>query len=162
MKLKRMSRTTVALLLIISILSVALGAVIIYKQVPMTMRVKMSVALGVFDIDAHTPLVSIALGDFLWGDSFLYPGKLPNPTEMTAFYYVNNTDQTEFKAVQFIVTCMHANRRRKLLANYKSYAVNNINACFHVKLSLRQNQWRSSYVRISQVGSANSGDRAKN
>jgi hypothetical protein len=88
----------------------ALGAIIIFKQVPMSMRVKMSVALGVFDTDAYTPLTSINLGDFLWGEVFVYPGKLsPESWPTTQFYYVNNTDQTTFHGVQFIITGLPAN-----------------------------------------------------
>jgi hypothetical protein len=107
--MQKFKKLSIGLVLALLTISIAFGAVIIYKTVPMTMRVKMTVALGVFDIDGHTPLTSINLGDFLWGEGFIYPGKLIAGDTPTTFFYVNNTDQTTFHAVQFIVNGLPAN-----------------------------------------------------
>lgn len=102
--MNRKLKIAIASILLITItLSVTYAAIIAYKQVPMTMRVKMTATIGVFDTDGHSNLTSINLGDFSWYDNYYFPGKVRDnmPPQPAPSYYINNTDQTTLY-VQFV------------------------------------------------------------
>lgn len=101
--MNRKLKIAFVLMLALASLGAAFAAVVLYRNVETTMRVKMSAALGVFDADRTTPLTTIGLGDFLWRDNFYFPGKARDnmPPQPAPSYWVNNTDQTTLY-IQFV------------------------------------------------------------
>jgi hypothetical protein len=87
-------KATFALMLCVTLLSVATAAILLQKQIQTSMRVERTVAMEVFDTDGTTVLTAINFGDFLWGTNYFYPGK--TTIEPIQTYYVNNTDQTNY------------------------------------------------------------------
>lgn len=94
MRLRKISKTTAALLIALTVLSTAFGAILLQKQVGLQMRIRKTFAMDVYDVDKITPLTFINLGDFHWEEDFYYPGKTESAPTQT--YFVNNTDQTDF------------------------------------------------------------------
>jgi hypothetical protein len=93
----------IAVLLIIAFTSVAYCAIIAFKNVSTTLRIKKTISIDVFDVDGQTPLESINLGDMVWYDNWYYPGKTKDnmPPQPAPSYFINDTDQTDFY-VQFV------------------------------------------------------------
>jgi len=70
------------------------GALFLTHQITTTIVVKPTVSMGVYDVDAITPLVNIDLGQFQLGSEYYFPGHVESPPLQA--YYINNTDQMSF------------------------------------------------------------------
>ena len=84
----------IALALSSALLGMAFGAALVEKMVTTHMRIKPTVMLGIFDVDAVTPLTSIELGDFLHGETKCFPCEYDVPPPET--FYANNSDEMPF------------------------------------------------------------------
>jgi hypothetical protein len=97
---------TLSLALIV--LATVLAEVLITTNLQMSMRVKTTATMGVYDIDGTTKLTSIGLGDYMttFGEnSFCYPGRTNASADEYPIntFFVADVDQTNF-SVQFIAT----------------------------------------------------------
>ena len=72
------------------IVSATTAAIMVSLRIDLFMRVKRSISMGVYDLDAKTNLVYINLGDFLWNTAKNFPNEAPEQT-----YFINNTDQMD-------------------------------------------------------------------
>lgn len=98
--------------LIAIVLGASLAAVLVTKQVGMQMRIHGTVAMGVTYYNG-TALTTIGLGDFIWTEDDMFPGKVnaSDPafsindyltTYRTQAFAISDVDQTNFTA-QFYV-----------------------------------------------------------
>lgn len=63
------------------------------RDVNLSMRIKRSISMTIFDIDGTTELTAIQLGDFLWNTGKIFPESAAYPPTQT--YFINNTDQMD-------------------------------------------------------------------
>ena len=84
-------KSLLSIILVVSLLTTALGAMLVEKTLDTHMRIKPTVMLNVYDTDAVTPLTFIELGDFTLGETKGFPVYYELPITLT--YFVNNSDQ---------------------------------------------------------------------
>jgi len=95
MKLKRISRTTVALLVVIALLTSALGYFMLQRQVGTHFYVRPSFNLMIFDIDATTELTFIEMAELDKNVEKWFPGGHDGYYGWTPYgtYFCNNTNE---------------------------------------------------------------------